>query len=1305
MTRRRRAAGAPGPTAVAGVPRDPGADTAAGARLAALEPLLDDTLFADRERFRKRARALLQRLERAGAGALAAALGHLEREVRESAAAVASRAALRPVISYPPSLPISAALPDIAASLAAHQVTIVCGATGSGKSTQLPKLCLELGRGIAGRIGHTQPRRIAARTIAGRVATELGTEPGEVVGYQVRFEERLAASTRLKIMTDGILLQEIHHDRLLLAYDTLIIDEVHERSLNVDFLLGYLKRVLPRRPELRLILTSATIAAERFSAFFDDARVFDVPGTTHPVELRYRAPEDADADLNEAIVAAIEELDAARRGDVLVFLPGEREINEAREALARRRFANTEVLPLYARLSARDQQRVFAPHAARHVVLATNVAETSLTVPGVTHVVDSGLARIGSYSPRTKLQRLPVTPISKASAAQRAGRCGRERPGICIRLYGETDFEKRPAYTAPEIKRSNLAGVILRLAAQDLGAVEDFPFLDSPEPRAINDGYTLLRELGALDAERRVLPIGRQMARLPLDPRLARMVIAAGTLGCLREMLVIAAAMSVGDPRETPPDAREAAAAAHAVFADQRSDFLWYVNAWRWIESDWREASRRRQSALCRERFLAPRRVRDWVDTHAQLASTAQDLGLHRHDAPADYGVLHRALLTGLPTQVGKRDEKGDYLGCRSLRFRLHPTSALRGKAPPWIVAGEIVETTANYARLAARIDAAWIGAIAPQLVKRRHDEPAWDVDPGRVTCREEQSLLGLVLTHDRRVFVDEIEPATARRIFIERALVAGELGAMPEFLAHNLATVAAIAAAEERARRRDIALDPAAIAALYAARLPPDIASRKALLNWLRHHPARGDTLRFTTAELTRPGAATLEHFLYPDRLRTRDGLELALEYRFDPGGDADGVTVEVPLAVLGRLDGVDGERLVPGLLGEKIAALLKRLPKTWRRYVSPLNEFAQACTAALEETPGPLPAALSAIVRRLSGVAIPLDCWNTDEVPGHLRMRYRIVDAGGRELAAGRDLAALRARCAEAAGAAFAATPWGLEARSRGGWTFGPLPERVSVRRDGLEVTGHPALVPAGEEVTVDVLADPAAATAAHRRGVAHLVVLSASAEMKYLRKLVAGKPRLGLHAVALGMPAEFTASLVPAAVLRCLPEALPRDEAAFERVLADVRRAVTGRLQELLDRLGAELATAAEIRTRLDREVQPRSATAAADMKAQLAHLYAPDFLHTHAAWLTHYPRYLRGMVRRIERLLTDPPKDERKAAAFLPLRDRHAAAGAGAPPEAGFLLEELRISVFAPELKTAVPVSAARLEQLLAAGVVK
>ena len=1273
--------------------------------LARIAGNLAETLLADRDRFAKRAQALARRLMQAAGSPPRGALERLEREVEASAAIVAARRAAAPEIHVPAILPIAAALPAIGAHIAAHQVTIVCGATGSGKSTQLPKLCLDLGRGIAGRIGHTQPRRIAARTIAARIAAELGSGLGDLVGYQVRFEARLRPEARLKVMTDGILLQEIHHDHLLLGYDTLIIDEVHERSLNVDFLLGYLKRLLPRRPDLRLVLTSATIDAERFGAFFGGARVFDIPGTSHPVEVRHREPADADADLNEAIVAAIEELDAERRGDVLVFLPGEREIAEAREVLLRRRWANTEVLPLYARLSARDQQRVFAAHAARHIVLATNVAETSLTVPGITHVVDSGLARIGSYSPRSKLQRLPVTRIAKASAAQRAGRCGRERPGVCIRLYAEADYAQRPAHTPPEIKRSNLAGVILRLGAQDLGTIEGFPFLDPPAPRAINDGYALLSELGAIDRDRRLLPVGRQMARLPLDPRLARMVIAAGPLGCLRDVLVIVAAIAVGDPREAPPEAREAAAAAHAAFADPRSDFLWYVNAWRWLEGDYRQAARRRQDALCRARFLAPRRVRDWIDTHAQIAAMAQALGFEAHEAPAAYGALHRALLTGLPTRIGKRDERGDYAGCRSLRFRLHPTSALRAKPPPWIVAGEIVETTMNYARLAARIDPAWIGEVAPQLVKRRHDAPAWDVEAGRVVSREEQSLLGLVLTHDRRVFVDEFDPPAARRLFIAEALVGGALGAMPAFLEHNRARQAEVARAEERTRRRDIVRDAAEISALYDARLPTEIASRKALLSWLRQLPARAETLCFTTAELTRPGATSLEAWLHPERLRTASGLELALEYRFDPGGAADGVTAAIPLALLGRLDAAAGERLVPGLLGEKVAALLKGLPKIWRRHVSPLNEFASACTAALEDTPGPLPEALGAIVRRLAGVAIPRECWDLAALPAHLSMRFSVRDAEGRELAAGRDLADLRRRCAGAAGAAFAAAPWGVEARSRGGWTFGALPGEVTVRRAGLELVGHPALCTSGDEVVVSVFESAAAAAAAHREGIVALLRLSAPADMKALRKRVAGRPRLGLHALALGLPAEFPQDLIAAAVRRGLPADPPRDAPAFDALLDATRRDVAGRLQALLDDLAPQLAAAAELRARVEREVRPKSPVAAEDLTAQLARLFAPGFLDAHATWLGHYPRYLRGMAKRAERLLVDPAKDDGKAAALAPIRKRLAARGAKVSAEVCFLLEELRISLFAPELKTAVPVSPARIERLLDAAMIE
>ena len=1186
--------------------------------------------------------------------------------------------------SVPSALAIIAHLGALAAAIKAHAVTIVCGATGSGKSTEVPQLCLREMPGA--RIGHTQPRRLAARAIATRIASLRREQVGQVIGFQTRFEQQLAATTRLKVMTDGILLQEIAHDPELLAYDVVIIDEVHERSLNIDFILGYLKTLLARRPRLRVILMSATIEAERFKDFFGAAAIVEIPGATYAVDVRYRA------------LAADDE----QPGDILVFLPGEREINDAADVIRGAHLANTDVLPLYARLSVTAQQRVFAPHPQRHIVLATNVAETSLTVPGIRHVIDSGLARLGSYSPRSKIQRLPIAAIAQASANQRTGRCGRERAGICIRLYAEQDFARRPVFTEPELRRSNLAGVMLRLLDLGLGAIDDFPLLDPPSTAAVNDGYLLLRELGATTASHALTAAGRQIAALPLDPRLGRMLLGGAEFACLREILIIVSALSAGDIRERPPQARQAADAAHAVYRDPRSDFMWYLRAWSSLQRGLLPLSRRRQLAYCRAQYWSWRRAREWLDLERELTARVGKLGFNVNAEPATYRAIHQALLTGLVSRVARWEGKADYVGVRQQRARLHPSSALRGKPPAWLMAAEITETSSTYAHTAAKIDVSWLVRAAAHLTKRQYTEPQWDLTRGEVFVLESQTLYGLSLFSGRRVALHTLDLARAREWFVRFALVPGALGKTPPFLRHNLGLVAEVKAAEERARRRDLLADEAALENFYLERLPT-VATRRELLAWLHADPARDHDLRMSIDCVTRDGIGQITEYLYPSMLNVGE-LRLPLTYRFAPDATDDGVSVTLPVALVERLDVAVLARLVPGLLAEKVGALIKRLPKAERRALSPLADFAPAITAALERTPGPLAAALSDIAARMTGVVIAPAAWRFNALPAYLHMRVRLLDSTGEEVTTTRDLAAWRAGAPTAALAAFAELAWDLSGTSRGPWNFGELPAQVIRSVANIPVVGYPALHAFEEHVSVAVVATPELALATHRAGVVRLLQLGLCAELRDLRKAASTFTTLELQALRLGWSGGIGEELIDAALVSCVAAVpLPRESAAFATLRATVAARITAEFQQQVTLLQAVFNEAVAILTDLA-EFQLRWPDAAVDITAQIRTLCRPGFLAQEAARLPHYPRYLRAIRVRLERLQIDPSKDAQRRDEFLNLQAQCMAPNgqftATAAARLEFLLEEFRVALFAPTLRTAEKVSVRRIAEFVA-----
>ena len=1206
---------------------------------------------------------------------------------------------------FDPALPIVARREEIRTAVEAHPVVVVCGETGSGKSTQMPKILLESGRPRAGLIGVTQPRRIAARAIARRLAAELGSAPGTVVGHKVRFDETLQPGALVKVMTDGILLAEAQGDPLLAAYDTLLVDEAHERSVNIDLLLGHLKRLSAQRPELRVVIASATIDVQKFSRFFGGAPVIEVSDRLHPVEVRYRpvagdAEDTTREEEGHALAEAVAECCRTGPGDILVFLPGEREIRRAVEWLRRARpwgaGENCDVLPLYARLAPGEQERVFHPGPQRRIVLATNVAETSLTVPRVRYVVDTGVARVRRYSYRTKVERLRVEPVSQASARQRAGRCGRVADGLCLRLYAEEDYARRPAYAEPELLRSSLAGVILRAAALGLGPIEEFPFPDPPPARAIADGYALLAELGAIDERRELTACGRELARLPLDPRIGRMLLAAREEGCLVQMLVIAAALSVEDPRLRPAEEAATAAARQARFADERSDFVALLNLWRAA----RETPLQR---FCREHFLSPARMREWRDVHDQLARLAAQSGWQKSSAePAragGYAALHRALLAGLAGNVGLRDDaEGAWLGARAVRFWLHPASEVR-RPGRWIVAAELVETTRLYARTVAAIDPSWIEAAAGHLLKRRHERPHWDRARAEVVAFEHGVLHGLTVYSGRRVPYGPHDPVCARKLFIRSGLVEGDYDTRASFFLHNRRLVAEIKKLEEKARRPDILVDEELLYAFYDARIPPGITNGADFERWRRDAERTEPRLLYLSrAELMRHEAAGITTEAFPHEFAV-GANRLRLDYRFAPGAADDGVTLTVPIALLNQVPAERCEWLVPGMLREKVKAFVKALPASLRRRLEPLDPYVARFIAEVQPGPEPLARALARHVREVCGVDPPADAFRPDAVPAYLLMNFRVVGEDGRVLAQGRDLGVLKRRLAPRSAEAIRAVAETVRASA---WIFGDLPESRGFECEGCTVPAWPALVDEGDAVRLDWFDAPEPARAAHRRGVRRLIALALREPVRALERELTRRPLL----------APLISDVVVAALDRAFQlDEPPRTETDYARRLAEGRKRFALVAQELARLAETVLAEHAEVKKRIAAAERafPQAAGAVA---RHCARLLAPGWLAC-TPWerLQHLPRYLRAAQRRLDKLREDPGRDARLAreiealeAPWLRACAERARAGAGqdaALEQFGWLLEELRVSLWAQELRTPVPVSAKRLARTWAA----
>ena len=1240
----------------------------------------------------------------------------LSADIAASKARCEQRRAALPVPSFPEELPVSARREELAGAIARHQVVIVCGETGSGKTTQLPKICLSLGRGVAGMIGHTQPRRIAARSVAARIAEELGTPLGQTVGYKVRFSDHTSPEAYVKVMTDGILLAETQHDRYLDQYDTLIIDEAHERSLNIDFLLGYLKQLLPKRPDLKVIITSATIDPQRFAEHFYDAPIIEVSGRTYPVEVRYRPllAEDEDGrdrDLQQAILDAVDELGRIDRGDILIFLSGEREIRAAAEALRKHHPPHTEILPLYARLSAAEQNKVFQPHKGRRIVLATNVAETSLTVPGIRFVIDTGLARISRYSHRAKVQRLPIEPVSQASANQRAGRCGRVSAGVCVRLYSEEDFAGRPPFTAPEIQRSNLAAVILQMEVLGLGEVECFPLIDPPDSRLVKDGYQTLQELGAVDEARRLLPLGRDLARLPVDPRIGRMILAARQEQCLSEVLIIAAALAVQDARERPLEAQQAADQKHGRFADQRSDFLAYLKLWEHYHEQARHLSNNKLRKYCRENFLSYVRLQDWRDIHSQLLGLLKPMGYRLNQQPADYAPIHRALLSGLLGNIGSKGEERDYLGARGSKFHIFPGSALFKKAPKWLVAAELVETTRLYARIVAKIEPEWVEQLAPHLVKHHYFDPHWEKSQQAVMGYERVSLYGLPLIPRRKVHYGRIDPKLSRELFIRGALVAGEYDTRAPFFAHNQAAIRDVEEMEHKARRRDILVDEQTLFEFYYERIPVDVCDGRSFERW-RKQAERDDPklLLLTKDYLMQRRAAEVSIEQFPDHLDV-SGMRLPLSYHFEPGHSLDGVTLTVPLALLNQLPPERLQWLVPGLLRDKIIALLKGLPKALRRNFVPAPNFADACLQSVTPEEGALHQVLTRQLLRMTGVTVPSDAWQEAALPPHLRMNIKVVAADGETvIAMGRDLARLRSEQGEQAAATFAQLPSSdFERDLVTEWDFGDLPEQVEFQRHGMSLIGYPALVEEDNGVALRLLDSPAKAEGALRGGVRRLYMLQARERIKYLEKNLPGIQEMCLHYAGVGDCAALKADLITAIAEQAFlaDRSVPRSAKQFEELKEAGLTRLIPVANELCAWVAETLALHHALAKRLKGAVKPAWLKSLGDIQEQLRHLIYPGFVTaTPYGQLRHLSRYLKAVELRLAKLEQHARRDAPLLAQLMPLwqaywrrAEKQRKLGIADPTleEYRWLLEELRVSLFAQELKTAVPVSVKRLQR--------
>lgn len=1296
---------------------------------------LQQVMGVDRHRLQRRL-GDIEQLAKAGKP-FDNALEKWQASFAESVARVEARRAQVPAQIEFPNLPVCERREEIAEAIAKHQVVVLAGETGSGKTTQIPKICLTIGRGVFGQIGHTQPRRIAANTVANRIAEELHSPLGATVGYQVRFTDQSTENTLIKVMTDGILLAEIQHDPFLNRYDTLIIDEAHERSLNIDFLLGYLKQLLPKRPDLKLIITSATIDLERFSQHFNNAPIIEVSGRTYPVETWYRPmyeregdeEGDNDPDQYQAIVVAVEEIEthektakAIRGGDILVFLSGEREIREAAEALRKAQFNHLEVIPFYARLSLAEQQKVFAPHTGRRIVLATNVAETSITVPGIRYVIDPGFARISRYSYRTKVQRLPIEPVSQASANQRKGRCGRVAEGICIRLYSEEDFNSRPQFTDAEILRTNLAAVILQMLQLRMGDIHKFPFIDPPDHRMISDGFKLLEELHAVNRKNQLTPLGKQLSALPLDPRLARMLLAAQAQNSVRELLIIVSALSVQDPRERPVEKQQHADQMHRRFWNEQSDFLSLVSLWDYFESQRQALSQNQLRKLCKKEFLNYLRLREWRDVHHQLCVAIKPLGIRINSEPANYEAIHQSLLTGLLGNLGFNHEEREYLGARNRKFMIFPGSSMAKKTPKWLMAAELIETSKLFAHTVAKIEPEWVIKAAEHLIKRQHFEPHYDSRSGQVMAYEKISLYGLTIIEKKAVIFAHIDPVQAREIFIRAALVEGQYAQHPkrrhqpnkdkDFFAHQLNLLEQLEELESKARRRDILVDEQVIFDFYNERIPPEVVNWAGFEAWRKQAEQDNPKLLFITREtLMRHGAGDVTAAQFPNELEWR-GMVFPLSYHFEPNHPFDGVSIHVPVSLLHQVPEQRLEWLVPGMLRDKCIGLVKSLPKSLRKHFVPVPDMVDRALAAMSPDNKPLTDQLGLQLKRITGVDIPKEAWAETSVDAFYCFNIHVVDDKGKIIASDRDLPGLRDKYRERVQANIQSAATSIERSDITSWDFGELPSAIQLPRGGISIRAYPALVDKQSSVALQVLDNPLQAQDLTQRGLARLLFLASSTKVKYLQKELLKTQQVALTLAGIGNREQVVDDLIMAAIKQLgLPDQtqLPRSQTAFEAVLHKVGEELIPQAQELERTLQTSLALLVDVKKQLKQQKNMLAlAFSISDINQQLAQLFQPGLVYsTPPQWFGQYPKYLRALQQRLEKAQLNVQKDKLNMLAIEPHWQRlveylekegsYRLAQNAALMDYRWWIEEYRISLFAQTLKTQVPVSDKRLDK--------
>lgn len=1247
-------------------------------------------------------------------------LQRLTQDIQTSISQLESRKHHLPTITYPEDLPISQKRQVISDAIAANQVTIIAGETGSGKTTQIPKICLELGRGIEGMIGHTQPRRIAARSVANRIAEELKSPLGKDVGYKIRFSDHTQANTYIKLMTDGILLAEIQHDPRLLKYDTIIIDEAHERSLNIDFLLGYIKNILPKRPDLKVIITSATINTETFSKFFHDAPIVEVSGRSFPVDIEYFPPsnEEDDKSLEASIIQAVDEAAIYEPlGDILIFLPGEREIRDIAHALNQHAMRNTEVLPLFSRLSPAEQDKIFKSHKGRRIVLATNVAETSLTVPGIRFVIDSGLARISRYSPKSKVQQLPIEPISQASANQRAGRCGRVAAGICFRLYSEENFNNRPEHTDPEIRRTNLANVILQMISLGLGDIHKFDFMQPPEKRSIQDGYKLLEELQAIDDQQMITQQGKQLTRLPIDPRLGRMVLQANQERSLHEVLIIVAALSVQDPKIRPSDKQQKADEKHSVFTDKTSDFLSWLKLWNWYHEQRKHLSKSQLRKTCTQHFLSYLRMREWVDLHGQLLGISRELKLTPNKEEAKPDAIHKAMLAGLLSHVIKKREetkKGEapFIGARGLQVTLFPGSPLNKKPLRWLMAGALMETSRLFARDLAPIDPVWLEGLAAHLLKRTYSEPHWSKKRAQVCAYETVTLYGLPIISRRVVHFGMIEPEVSRDLFIRHALVHQEFQSFGKWFKHNQKLLAEIENMEAISRRRDLMHDEQVRFDFFAAIIPEHVCSGKLFEKWRKKSEHDNPKLLFLSKEvLLQDENAGIDSKQFPTHLAT-NGLKLKLNYHFDPTHHADGITVTVPIMALGQLKAEAFEWLVLGLLEEKITALIKGLPKTLRKNFVPAPQFAEACAGNMPFGEGSLLLALSRELQRMTGIYIPTQDWDVDKLPAHLFIKFEIRDKNNKVIDTSHQLGLLQKQYAHLARvdtAEHKQTPIKLQ-QNITRWDFGELPEVVTTQKHGMSIAQFPALEDKQDSVSIALMESEAAAYQSTRQGIKRLLMLSLHQQADLLRKNMPKQKELALYYVSLGKAEDLRESIISQTFEQIFLQSLesfPRNEKDFQMLLDKGRAKVVKAGQNIAEQVLEALQSYAELQQKLASIKATALTPVVQDIQQHMQYLIYPDFVqHTPAQWLAHLPRFIQAALLRLDKAGQNLNQDQTNTAILQQFwqqyqqqkeqRETHNEDIAELV-EFRWLLEELRVSMFAQSLKTSVPVSVKRLEK--------